>query len=333
MNVRRKTLLVAITLVALGLAAGGSLGAAAPTVTISDRELSVSISRTGAELQSIRHVPTDIEYLWQGDPKYWAARSPNMFPVCVRFKGDRFTYEGKSFEMPRLGIAVGAPFDLENENAPTASARRVCLILNSSATTLRHYPFSFQLKIDFEVSGLTLTQTYKVSNTGSKTLYFALGGHPGLQAPLSPGRHRSDYEIRFSKTLNVDREIITGGLWSGRRVPFLHHEDRLALDDPRISDSGLFLENHPSRQISVALKGRSPYVTVDLGDFPNTNLWTPPGMPYVCVEPMVGHHDRESSPEAIESKDQLVRLPPGEGRSYQYSIRIDPAEGVRALHR
>jgi|GEM_PF-367692 len=297
-------------------------------VEIHNDEVSVKFTTTGAELWSIKHRPTDTEYMWQGDPAYWVNRSPNMFPVNVRFKDDHFTYQGKPYVMPFLGLAVSAPFKME---AAQFSPHRANLVFESSPETLKHYPFPFRLDLLAEVTGTTLAQTYTVTNTGDHPLFFALGGHPGLRTPLDHGRERGDYEIRFSRPLSIDREIIDGGLKTGRRIPFLRHEDRLALDDPRVPDSGMFLENHWARQISLARKGRPPYVTVDLGDFPNTNLWTPRGMPYVCIEPMLAHHDLVDTPAAIEEKDYLVTLPPGESRSYRYTITVHPEEGAKAL--
>lgn len=298
-------------------------------VEIHNDEMSVKFTTTGAELWSIKHRPSATEYLWQGEPDFWINRSPNMFPVNVRFKDDHFTYRDKPYVMPFLGIAVTAPFEVERHPASPAHAK---LVFQSSPETLRHYPFPFRLEIAAEVNQHTLSQTYTVTNTGKRPLYFALGGHPGLRTPLDHGRTRGDYEIRFSKPMTTDREIIDGGLKTGNRIPFLDHEDRLALDDARVPPSGMFLENHESRQISLALKGRPPYVSVDLGDFPNTNLWTPPGMPYVCIEPMIAHHDLAKTAEAIEEKDFLITLPPGESRSYHYSITLHPEEGTKALN-
>jgi galactose mutarotase-like enzyme len=313
------------------------------TVTINGKELSVTLAKKGAELQSIKHLKTGIEYLWQGDPDYWAARSPNMFPVNVRFKDDRFTYKGNEFEMPRMGLAVTAAFETvehtgekkkdqtEVNLGKNVSQSKVVQLLNSSEETLHYYPFPFQLKITSQVKGLKLLQKYKVTNTGDETLYFALGGHPGFNTPLIKGRDRSDYHYVFSEKMHVKRNEIIESLIQENQVDFLNKEDRLKLSDDRIPNGGMFLLDNQSRQIGIALKGRRPYVTVDLGDFQNTNLWSPPGMPYAAVEPMIAHHDLQDSPEAIEEKDYLINLPAGKSRSYSFTIIINPKEGTRAL--
>jgi galactose mutarotase-like enzyme len=312
-------------------------------VTIRNKELSVTLAEKGAELQSIKHNSTGIEYLWQGDPEYWAARSPNMFPVNVRFKDDKFTYQNIPYEMPRMGLAVVATFETtehteEKKKDRTSknlkkelSESKVVQVLNSSEETLQYYPFPFQLKITSQLKGLTLLQKYKITNTGEETLYFALGGHPGFNAPLGKSRDRSDYEYVFSDKMELKRNEIVDSLIQESKVDFLNKEDRLALSDERVPNGGMFLLENESRKIGIALKGRKPYVTVDLGDFPNTNLWSPPGMPYAAIEPMVSHHDFQDTAEAIEEKDYLIELLAGKSGTYEFSITINPVEGQRAL--
>jgi len=302
-------------------------------VTIQNEELSVTLAKKGAELQSIRHISTGVEYLWQGDPEYWAGRSPNMFPVNVRFKDNRYTYKNTEYEMPRMGLAIEAQFETMEKTGDKKKDGKVVQVLNSSESTLQYYPFPFQLKIVSQVKGLKLLQKYKVTNTGEEILYFALGGHPGFNAPFIKKRDRSDYQYLFSESMHARRNEIVDSLIQKNQVDFLKDEDRLTLSDSRIPNGGMFLLDNDSRQIGIALKGRKPYVTVDLGDFPNTNLWSPPGMPYAAIEPMVAHHDFQDTALAIEGKSFLIKLSPGKSRTYHFTITIDPKEGVRALRK
>lgn len=289
--------------------------------------MAVTLATRGAELQNIVHVPTGTEYLWQGDAEFWAARSPNMFPVNVRFKDHKFSYKGKEYEMPILGLIV----DADMEVVAGKDSTTVRHVLESSAETLKRYPFPFRYEILSMLAGTELVQQYTITNKGTETMYFALGGHPGFRTPLAKGRTRADYEYVFSQKLTNDRPVILEGMHRKYQVPYLENEDRLSLGDSRVPNAGMFLRDHPSRQIGIALKGEPPYVTVDLGDFPNTNLWSPPGVPYACIEPMVSHHDPIWAPLEIDKKSHLEQLAAGDSRTYTYRIRIHPEQGTKAL--
>lgn len=106
-------------------------------------------------------------------------------------------------------------------------------------------------------------------------------------------------------------------------VPFLSNEDSFTLDDPRIPGGGMFQKNMKARQIGVGLEGKAPYLTLDLGDFPNVNLWSPPGMPFVCIEPMVAHHDLQDTPLAIEEKPFLIPVAAGKSKRYAFTVSVN----------
>ena len=46
------------------------------------------IDTMGAQLMSLRDA-LGTEYLWQGDPRYWAERSPLLFPMVGRCAAER----------------------------------------------------------------------------------------------------------------------------------------------------------------------------------------------------------------------------------------------------
>ena len=100
----------------------GAMGPRLKPVVISNGQLTVAIHPVGAELMSIQS-GNGREYLWQGDPHYWAGRAPIMFPVNVRFKDERFTYKGREYYMPRMGLAVTADFRLLPSDNPSCIGR------------------------------------------------------------------------------------------------------------------------------------------------------------------------------------------------------------------
>lgn len=72
--------------------------------TIFNDFIEVTISDVGAELQSIRSKSDGTEYLWQGNPEFWAGRAYNLFPICGRLTEGRYTFEGKTYEMNLHGF-------------------------------------------------------------------------------------------------------------------------------------------------------------------------------------------------------------------------------------
>jgi len=287
-------------------------------VRIENDDLAVSIARAGAELQSIRGKETDTEYLWQGDPEYWDRRAIVMFPVNVAFREWKFTHRNKNYEMPFLGLVESGAFSIAQRSDDS-----VVLEFENMPETLSRYPFPFRFQVRYTVRGATLEQEYIIENLGTETMYFAAGGHPGFSAPLDGDNQRGDYEIVFSEKLNVDRMAVAENLHQNRYEPYLKNEDRLTLDDGRVPSSGMFLENVEARRIGVARKGEDPYITLDLGDFPNVNMWTPPGMPFVCIEPMVGHHDTIDASYEISEKDCVVSLDAGKTVRYRFTMTVN----------
>ena len=44
-------------------------------------EARVVIDEHASEIHSFTDKDTDNEYMWQGDPAYWAGRNPTLFPM------------------------------------------------------------------------------------------------------------------------------------------------------------------------------------------------------------------------------------------------------------
>jgi galactose mutarotase-like enzyme len=320
---RKRTLfLITLTYLFLNQACNNSgQNKSSKNISIENDFISVKISPMGAELQSIVNKKTGTEYLWQGDTAYWASRSPVMFPIAVRIRDDKFTWKGKTYEMPRVGLARIYQFKVLPSGKPGIAVFEMA----SDEHTLPFYPFMFRFEVTYMLDKNSLIVQYVVENKGKDTLYFAAGGHPGINCPVNTGHKRGDYQYTFSEKLNIKYHKIANGLVMPLQIQLLESENSLALDDQRIpaDGTGMLVTNMPSRQIGVGLLNEPPFVTVDLGDFPNVNLWAPPGKPFVCIEPMVAHHDFADSPAAIEKKPHYIALAAGESRTYHFTIIIN----------
>ena len=51
-----------------------------------------------------------LEYLWQGDPKYYARTSPTLFPIMGRFLSDTYYVKDRPYHMTINGFAMDRNF-------------------------------------------------------------------------------------------------------------------------------------------------------------------------------------------------------------------------------
>ena len=152
--------------------------------TIRTYEIEATATTKGAELASIKS-KDGCEYLWQGDPLFWARRSPLLFPIVGALPGGAFTHEGKTWKLGNHGFAKDFEFVLAKE-----TSNELLYELESDAKTLELYPFRFKLGIGYRVAGRILKVDYSVVNKDSSPMFFSIGAHPGFRAPLVGGERR-----------------------------------------------------------------------------------------------------------------------------------------------
>src|SRR5438309_7580529 len=80
--------------------------------SISNGTLSIQVADKGAELQSLYSKEYELEYMWSGDPAFWAKRSPVLFPIVGGLKNNMYTYKGKEYQLGRHGFARDNTFQL-----------------------------------------------------------------------------------------------------------------------------------------------------------------------------------------------------------------------------
>ena len=117
---------------------------------ITNGKLTAVISDKGAELQSL--VYGGIEYIWQGDPKYWNRRAPVLFPLWGAAKNDALYLCGR--DLPYRPARVCA-----RQRVRGCGRRRQQRFLQSqieSGAEKKKYPFDFEFVITYRLQGTTL---------------------------------------------------------------------------------------------------------------------------------------------------------------------------------
>ena len=98
--------------------------------------LKVQVAERGAELQSIVNKIFGIEYLWNGNPAFWAKHSPVLFPIVGSLKNNIYSYMGKSYQLPRHGFARDMDFEAEKH-----SQKEITLLLEEQCGNKKKLSF------------------------------------------------------------------------------------------------------------------------------------------------------------------------------------------------
>ena len=280
--------------------------------------LSLTVSERGAEMQSLTCRGT--EYLWDGDPKYWADRALTLFPYVARLTDDRYLLDGKVYHMGIHGFASSSDFTVAQQTESSLT-----LLLTDSAQTLRQYPFHFAFSVRYALEGATLAVTYRVENRSQRTMPFGLGGHPGFRVPFAEGTDFSDYYLQFSVPCRPDRVGFTPEVFlSGTDTPYpLENGDTLRLRHELFDEDAIILRNM-ARSVTLRCSKAPERITVSYPQAPYLGLWHVPktDAPYLCIEPWVSLPSRQGIVEELSCKSDLVQLAPGGTYENTWTITI-----------
>ena len=283
----------------------------ASTVSISTSALSAEISATGAELIRLQD-RTGADLLWDGDPAFWTGRSPLLFPMVGRAKGDRITVAGQAYEIGQHGFARSSVFTLVRSDAAACTWR-----LEASEATRRRYPFAFRLDVTYRIEDATLHMAAEVTNTGDTVMPASFGFHPALRWPLPYGKPRAAHEIVFERNEPAPIRRPVDGLLSAAQFPTPVRDHHLKLHDDLFEDGALVFDTLASRSVVYG-----DAVRVAFPHMPHLGIWTKPGAGYVCIEPWQGHASPEGFDGELADKPGMVAIAPGAAETFAMSIEV-----------
>ncbi|MBZ9730031.1 aldose 1-epimerase family protein [Salegentibacter sp. JZCK2] len=281
--------------------------------------LSIKVNPVGAELSSLKNLETGVEYLWQGNPEFWASQAPNLFPVIGVLKNGEFIFEGKTYKMPKHGfIRYNEEIRLK-EKTPNS----LVFQLEYSEKTLAIYPFKFRFEISFILNEKSLEVQHRILNLDQKPLYFSLGGHPAFNAPISKNEVYEDYYLEFDRKMDLSTHVLSeNGLVSDKTEGILDNEDKIRLHKELFAKDALIFKNIPSKKVALKSKNTGTVLSVEYPDFKNLGIWAKPGAPYVCIEPWLGIADTEGADQNLQNKEGMEMLEAGKDFEASYKISV-----------
>lgn len=276
-------------------------------ITLENDYLKVSLAAKGAELQGLYSKETEIEYLWNANPKYWAKHSPVLFPIVGSLKDDHFNYKGKKYELPRHGFARDHFFDTEK-----ISNSEAVFTLKQSDETLKVYPFYFELRLIYRLIERKLNLTYEVINTGSDELLFSIGAHPAFAVPNTPKANYEDYYLAFNTDEKLTYWKLEDGLVADETGTIELNGHKLNLKRELFYDDALVFKTLQSSCISL-LNNKNDYgLHFHFEDFPFFGIWAAKDAPFICLEPWCGVADGVDHDNDLQRKEGIISLAPSE---------------------
>lgn len=285
---------------------------------IQNNLLTIEVSAHGAELQSIKDADGK-EYLWQGDPAFWAKRSPLLFPIVCGLWKDTYRLNGQEYRMGRHGFARDHEFKLIAQGD-----RQVIYALSDSPETMKVYPYHFNLSVSYKLRDNRIHVVWHVENTDTKPIFFQIGGHPAFNVPgMLPdeplhGRLRFDTEDPIRLYGNVG-----GCIDSGKHTTVETEKGVWTFTEDSFKDDALIFDHSQIRKVEILNADNEAEITLDFKT-PAVGIWSPHGKnaPFVCIEPWYGLSDRADYEGDFRDKYLMNQLLPGASFMSEYVITI-----------
>ena len=255
--------------------------------TIQNKDLTVTITKDGAELVSI--IYKGKEYLYQGD-KTWKRRAPILFPWAGRLRNLEYTYDGKTYHLAQHGFARDKVFAVTEEKEES-----IKMEITSDPSTLSLYPRPFRFIVEYKVEGNSLLVSATVVNTGDKEMTYGIGIHPGFIMNDENATLELMGENRGGIFLDKDGTE-TGEEAVSPTLPLSFFHDSKTLIVPK------------SKGMVVKSKDRN--VEINLTSWPNLVVWRSGDDPFICLEAWANLPSKKGEEENFNTRSNTVSTQP-----------------------
>lgn len=262
----------------------------------------VVIDEHASEIHSFVNKETGLEYMWNGDSKFWAGRNPTLFPLVGTTWDNLLHIDGKEYPMGRHGFTRRSDFTCIRH-----SDEEVVMELHQNEETLKQYPFAFTLRVTYTLKGAELTIAYEVINDNEQVMPFNFGLHPAFRCPIDQKDWFEDYYVEFSDEESFE---VNGKKYEHVKKYELNSEElakTVIINDPKSSWASLTNGKHG--------------VKVGCAGYRWLALWSV-NAPLVAIEPWYSHMDFEKLEIPFEKREGTMFLAPHDKFDTSYTITV-----------
>lgn len=249
---------------------------------------------------------------WQDDYDDLIGGWPFCFPVCARLQRNGqqgvYLYNGKRYQLPIHGVSWYQPWRVLAHEQD-----RLVMQLSANTHSLEHYPFQFEVTLDYRIAPGKLHCEQMYTNHGDEAMPYYAGFHPYFLTPAADsGKVDVILDFASSGRLLYNEQLTDIEGWAE------------ALSWPcSVADSAI------NEQLSVVDGCNVFHLQYDGGDqvtmqvvadkpdlFPYIQTYTVAEKPFICVEPWMGH------PNALNTAGACQWLQPGQSQQATMHLQL-----------
>jgi len=188
------------------------------------------------------------------------------------------------------------------------------------------YPWDFKFTVLSTLNGASLNKEHITENRSISTIYYALGGHDAYNLCWQDGEQVTDYYVAFEGTDKLCRIVTDEAVMlTEERMDVPLDNGRLPITRELFANDAVMAEGLPVRRASIGCTKSSRRVTMDFADFDYFAVWSPYkdfDVPFVCLEPWSTLPDGSYLDHAIENKEGVRVLQPGQSETLSFTTTI-----------
>lgn len=288
--------------------------------TIENKLMRLTISNHGAEVKSL--VFNKEERIHDSNPAFWNRSAPLLFPCIGTITNNETIINGTSYNLSKHGFLRDQDFELVS-----IDSNQITLKFHSNDTTLKMYPFTFEVIVKYEINDDTMNSSVIIKNLSNNVMPFNFGLHPAFKTPITADETFEDYEICIQSLKShpiYKVELSNGTINFDEIVKTISFDNPLPLDYNDYLKDALVFDNIDFDTITLQNKKHTHGVSFKFEGFPMLGIWTPSPKraPFICLEPWIGCADPTKHDGMFIHKKHIQTLKQNEERTIKYEWKF-----------